>query len=140
MGVNINQQMGNHASSHSNTCSATILDMKVLEEHTHLTKEEIRETFSKFRDASKGGDSINRRKFSNIMHQCFPRTHKTDLEDYVFKLYDLNSNKTIEFEEFMIIVTLMNEGTVATKLSQIFRIFDTDENGMITKDELIKIV
>ena len=106
--------MGNHASSHANTCSATILDMKVLEEHTHLTKEEIRETFSKFRDASKGGDSINRRKFSDIMHQCFPRTHKvnvilakafvirvyfqTELEDYVFKLYDIDSNGVIEFE------------------------------------------
>merc|ERR1719250_237389 len=116
--------MGNHASSHANTCSATILDMKVLEEHTHLTKEEIRETFSKFRDASKGGDSINRRKFSDIMHQCFPRTHKTELEDYVFKLYDIDSNGVIEFEEFLIICNLMREGTTHSKLSDRFSLFN----------------
>jgi hypothetical protein len=50
--------------------------MKVLGENTHLTTEQIKETFIKFQEASSGGDSINRRKFSGIMHQCFPRTHK----------------------------------------------------------------
>merc|ERR1719500_217769 len=101
--------MGNHGSNHSNSCPASPLDNNILEEHNTLSKEEIKETFLKFQEASKGGDSINRRKFSNVMHQCFPRTHKTELEDYIFQLYDIDSNGVIEFEEFLIICSLMRE-------------------------------
>ena len=74
--VNTQLQMGNHASHQSHTCSLSPLDMKVLGEHTHLTTEQIKENFIKFQEASRGGDTITRRKFSGIMHKCFPRTHK----------------------------------------------------------------
>merc|ERR1719343_63745 len=90
--------MGNHASSHTSSYGSPSLDMNALGERAQLTKVEIKETFVKFQQASKGGDSISRRKFSNIMHQCFPRTHKTELEDYIFKLYDLDSDGFIQFE------------------------------------------
>merc|ERR1711892_477405 len=135
--VNSNIRMGNHNSQHS---SLSPRDMKVLGEHTHLNREQIKENFMKFKESTSGEDTISRRKFSNIMHQCFPRTHKTELEDYIFNLYDLNSNGTIEFQEFMIIVTIMNEGTPQSKLNQVFRVFDADENGFLSKDEFIKIV
>ena len=72
--------MGNNASSaaHHNHCSAKVFDaLSIGEKATkQMSNEEIRDTFLKFQVASKGGDSINRRKFSDIMHQCFPRTHK----------------------------------------------------------------
>ena len=77
--------MGNHASSHSSSYGSPSLDMNALGERTQLTKAEIKETFVKFQQASKGGDSISRRKFSNIMHQCFPRTHKVTRGSFYIK-------------------------------------------------------
>ena len=50
--------------------------MKLLVELFHLPEEEILNVYQRFQSATKGEKSLNRRKFSDIMHQCFPRTHK----------------------------------------------------------------
>lgn len=93
---------------------------------------------SQFQAAGQSG--ISRRKFSEIMQQCFPRTHKSDLEDFVFQLYDLNGDGKIGYEEFQLIVTVMNEGSTEQKMEEIFRVLDSDRNGFITKEEITKLV
>ena len=44
-----------------------------------------------------------------------------ELEADIFSLYDVNGNGFIEFSEFLIVVTVMSEGTAQTKLQQIFK-------------------
>ena len=44
-----------------------------------------------------------------------------ELEADIFSLYDLNGNGYIEFTEFLLIITMMNEGTAKTKLELIFK-------------------
>ena len=46
---------------------------------------------------------------------------QTDLEEFVFKLYDVNDDGKISFEEFIVIMSIMNNGTAAQKIEQIFR-------------------
>ena len=51
-------------------------ELGLLEEFFKLSENEVEDLYKKFRTASDGEKSLSRRKFSNIMHQCFPRTHK----------------------------------------------------------------
>jgi len=69
----------------------------------------------------------------------FPHTQE-ELETDIFSLYDVNGSGFIEFSEFLMIVTVMIDGNAQTKLKQIFRIFDSDKNGSISRLELLSIV
>ena len=46
---------------------------------------------------------------------------QTDLEEFVFKLYDVNDDGKISFEEFLVMMSIMNNGTASQKIEQIFR-------------------
>ena len=48
----------------------------VLEDFLKLSESELEDLYKKFKNASDGEKSLSRRKFSDIMHRCFPRTHK----------------------------------------------------------------
>ena len=65
---------------------------------------------------------------------------QAELEADIFSLYDVDNSGHIEFKEFLLIVSVMSDGTAKTKLQQIFRIFDTDKNGFISPEELNAIV
>ena len=48
-------------------------------------------------------------------------TLQSDLEDFVFKLYDINEDGQIGFLEFLMMMTIVNEGSVEQKVTQLFR-------------------
>ena len=51
-------------------------ELELLEEFFKLSENQVEDLYKKFRISSDGEKSLSRRKFSDIMHQCFPRTHK----------------------------------------------------------------
>ena len=51
-------------------------ELELLEEFFKLSENKVEDLYKKFRISSDGEKSLSRRKFSDIMHQCFPRTHK----------------------------------------------------------------
>merc|ERR1712142_1119349 len=133
--------MGNHH-PHSTPLATGMdsKDIKMLEEQTHLKQEEILEQYAKVKGATSGEDVMTRSVFSKIMKTCYPRTYKPELEEDIFRIYDVDNSGTIEFKEFLVIVCVMSQGSPQAKLRQIFRIFDTDNNGVISVDELNTIV
>jgi len=117
--------MGNSLSvtvkNHRDSCKLSQKDVEMFDEFNKLSDVQIEQLYRKFKGATNGEKSMNRRKFSDIMHECFPRTHKTDLEEFVFKLYDLNEDGKISFEDFLVMMSIMNDGSVSQKIEQIFR-------------------
>lgn len=59
---------------------------------------------------------------------CF----KTDLEDFAFKLYDINGDGEIGFPEFLVMMTIMTDGSPETKISQIFRLVSSSTSFSYT--------
>ena len=43
------------------------------------------------------------------------------MEADIFSLYDVDNNGEIEFREFLLVISVMSEGTAKTKLQQIFK-------------------
>ena len=63
-------------------------ELELLEEFFKLSEEELDGLYKKFRSASAGQKSLSRRKFSDIMNRCFPRTHKvTKIVTATWKLF-----------------------------------------------------
>ena len=44
------------------------------------------------------------------------------MEEFAFKLYDINGDGEIGFPEFLVMMTIMTDGSPETKISQIFRL------------------
>eukprot|EP00092_Neocalanus_flemingeri_P090525 GFUD01114678.1.p1 GENE.GFUD01114678.1~~GFUD01114678.1.p1 ORF type:complete len:201 (-),score=77.56 GFUD01114678.1:76-678(-) len=115
-------------------------DIAYLTAHTDLGQEEIKSYFAKFK---RTGDPrkarLNVEEFCSILGGCYPQTEQELVRD-IFRVYDVDNNGTVEFQEFLMIIYVMSDGTKEDKLKHIFRIFDCDGNGSITLEELTKIV
>jgi len=66
----------------------------------------------------------------------FPDTDTIKLEKHIFRMYDSNGDGFIDFQEFMIVLYVLSNGTPEANLKQIFRIFDINGDGTISKKEL----
>ena len=55
-------------------------------------------------------------------------------------MYDVNMDGVIDFEEFLIAINIMSNGTPEENLEQIFRFFDVNRNGFIDQLEMEAVV
>ena len=46
---------------------------------------------------------------------------QSELEDFVFKFYDINEDGKIGFLEFLMMMTIVNDGSVDQRVTQLFR-------------------
>ncbi|KAM5281137.1 guanylyl cyclase-activating protein 3 [Ctenodactylus gundi] len=59
--------------------------------------------------------------------------------DQVYKTFDMNKDGFIDFTEFIAAVNLVVRGKMEQKLKWYFKLYDTDGNGSIDKEELLNI-
>ena len=71
-----------------------------------------------------------------MMQACFPESDIAKLESHIFRMYDKNGDGHIDFREFMIVLYIMSNGTPEENLKQIFQIFDINNDGSISQEEL----
>lgn len=60
--------------------------------------------------------------------------------ELIFKAYDKDHSDTIDFAEFISVLSILQRGTAEEKLEMSFHIYDLDGDGSITREELKKIV
>ena len=62
------------------------------------------------------------------------------MENHIFRMYDVKQTGFIDFHEFMTVFCIFTGEESKSVLEQIFRIFDFDNKGTITKDEMLLLV
>lgn len=80
-------------------------------------------------------------KFKLIYAQFFPRGADTNgYARFVFNSFDIQRKQEITFTDFVIGLSVLTRGTIDERLRWIFTLYDLNGDGIITKDELCKII
>jgi len=115
-------------------------DLDYIAQHTSVSREDVSSRFDAFIKHHPDG-KINRKEFRSMITTCYPdMTNCKKLEKHIFRMYDTDGDGTIDFREFMVLLYIMSSGTPEENLGQIFRIFDKNNDGSITRDEMQRIV
>ena len=114
-------------------------DLDYISKHTAASKDDVKENFRQFLVNHPDG-KISKGQFKVMMQTCYPDAKADNLENHIFPMYDFNNDGHIDFQEFMIVLYIMSAGTREENLGQIFRVFDTNKDGTISEDEMIRIV
>ena len=83
---------------------------------------------------------VNEQAFKEVYAQFFPQGDCADYAHYVFTTIDQNCDGIVNFEDFLLGLSILARGSIEEKLRWIFNLYDINRDGKITKDELEQIV
>jgi Ca2+-binding EF-hand superfamily protein len=125
--------MGN--SQAGNTLRKEELDK--LNEQTHFDQKELSAMYKQFRKETPQG-VISKTEFKEVMKQM--GVVDNFLQDLIFNVFDTNKDGTINFQEFVAALSVMTRGTPDEKLEFAFHMFDVHGAGVITKEDVTKVL
>uniref|UniRef100_A0A914ZRT7 EF-hand domain-containing protein n=1 Tax=Parascaris univalens TaxID=6257 RepID=A0A914ZRT7_PARUN len=106
---------------------------------TKFTKREIQIMYRAFKQGCPCG-TIMLPQFQEIYAQFFPQGNANKYAEYVFKTFDRDEDGMINFEEFVVGLSVISRGTNTEKLEWIFDLYDINKKGCIRQTELMLVV
>jgi guanylate cyclase activator 1 len=118
---------------------------------TRFSRSEIIDWYGAFVEKCGGGGGggdkssfltarLNKPLFIDYFNQLHPTGDVTRLTETFFRTYDLNGDDTIDFMEFMHAVSIIRRGDLTEKLSLIFSLLDSNQEGYIDRLKLVKMM
>ncbi|KAJ3103975.1 hypothetical protein HDU97_009630 [Phlyctochytrium planicorne] len=110
-----------------------------LQRCTYFDKKELQQWYKGFTKDCPAGE-LDRVEFQKIYKQFFPFGDPSTFAEYVFNVFDTNKNGLIDFKEFICALSVTSRGTLDEKLVWAFQLYDIDNDGYITNEEMERIV
>ncbi|KAG4086386.1 putative neuronal calcium sensor NCS-1 [Neocallimastix lanati (nom. inval.)] len=105
---------------------------------TSFTKKEIYQWYKCFYKSCPEG-CISKEQLLEMYYGVFPGGDPKNFVDIAYKAIDLNNDGSITFDDFIITLDVCKRNSTE-KIDWIFRFFDTDNDGIISKNELYNFV
>ncbi|KAK9449563.1 uncharacterized protein V1518DRAFT_416358 [Limtongia smithiae] len=117
----------------------SVEQLQELQQSTYFDRRELQQWYKDFvRDCPSG--QLTRPQFQKIYKQFFPFGDPTAFAEYVFNVFDNDSSGSIDFKEFICALSITARGSVEEKLLWSFQLYDINNDGMISYDEMLAIV
>ena len=117
-------------------------ELETLRIDTEFTDNELKEWYQWYRgillDMPNGRMDVE--EFKKIYNRLFPSGVDDKYAEHVFRSFDQNKDGQIDFREFVISISITSRGTLEQKLQWAFKVYDIDEDGYITRKEMLEIV
>ncbi|KAI2803987.1 Kv channel-interacting protein 4 [Blomia tropicalis] len=107
---------------------------------TKFSKRELQMMYRGFKQEAPSG-VVREDTFKNIYSQFFPKGADTNMyAHYVFNTFDPEHNGVVTFTDFVIGMSVLSRGNLDDKLKWTFSLYDVNGDGVITKDDLSRII
>eukprot|EP00164_Ancoracysta_twista_P002361 GFYU01003121.1.p1 GENE.GFYU01003121.1~~GFYU01003121.1.p1 ORF type:complete len:778 (-),score=161.23 GFYU01003121.1:42-2375(-) len=116
-------------------------DIRNLVKNTSIPGDMLMQVHALFRKHANRDGSISRRKFfkmvstSNLFSDVFVGVNDR-MAGKLFDELDQDESESIEFEELIGGLATLINGTIQEKLSGLFKLYDLDGNGLVSRDEM----
>ena len=105
---------------------------------TGLSKKKILHYYAMFMKMCKYG-LMDHSQFISFHRKMWPNGNPNEYCENAFKVFDLDENGVIDFEEFLLLLTIYGEGSFSTiSHEMLFKLYDHNSDNSITKHEMIK--
>ncbi|XP_052075229.1 neurocalcin homolog isoform X1 [Mytilus californianus] len=134
---NLILKMGNKSSKKQITPKT----MEELRSHidVEFTSKEIQDWYKDFRkDLRHGETELNKTAFIKVYNSLFSGD-ASEFAEQVFRTFDRDGNHSVDFKEFILGLCLSGSENAEKKLKWAFNMYDIDQNGYITKEEMTHI-
>ncbi|XP_036365582.1 Kv channel-interacting protein 1 isoform X3 [Octopus sinensis] len=113
--------------------------LDVLCRNTKFSRKELQIMYRGFKQECPTG-IVNEDTFKDIYAQFFPQGDSSNYAHYVFNAFDHDHSGSVNFEEFVMGLSVLSRGTLQERLQWAFNLYDINGDGIITKDEMMDIV
>ena len=110
--------------------------LEQLQENSSFNKEELHTTFQKFQNKYSNG----KMKRFEFVEELLLKGGTKEFWNHVFDIFDTSKDGNINFQEFILGMTMINKGPIEEKLKYAFKLFDTDGNGILDYKEISQLV
>lgn len=105
---------------------------------SHFSEKDLKKWEAEFNEMFPYGH-MTEKDLISLLSKLFP-FGKTKFSSLLFRTINISNTGEIDFSELMIAFSILRKGSVHEKLRWIFRMYDTDGDGVISKDEMQTVV
>ncbi len=133
--------MGNKKVKETRNNCSTLRDEEILELAiaSGYSFESVKQYYETFMIDCPSG-KLSREQFREIYKQLYPNSRSTKFCDRIFKIFDYSDRNYLDFEEFLIAITVTMNGSTTEKLKCAFKIYDLNGDGFLDRKELKQIL
>ena len=114
-------------------------ELNYIIQNTDLEKEKLESQYQNFLSIHSNGQ-MSKRAFNLMMKESYPGLKTKKLNRHVFRMYDTNGDGFVDFQELILALDVLNNGTPEQNLKQIFRVLDINNDGKIHVMELVEVL
>ncbi|CAF0889355.1 unnamed protein product [Adineta steineri] len=106
---------------------------------TRFSKSEIRLLYRSFKQQCPGGN-VSEERLRAIYVQFFPQGNAVKYARYLFSVIDRNHKGTFTFDDYILTLSILCRGTIDEKLRWIFRFYDINSEGYLTREDFRDVI
>lgn len=106
---------------------------------SHFPQKDIQEWSASFKDEFPSG-YITLKDLEAMFKRFFPFGSPSNFSRRLFETINISQTAAIDFHELLIAYSILVKGSPHEKLRWIFRFYDTDNDGFISREEMTMVV